>query len=87
MINFSFSIENPFSKKFKGLIFKHGPLSSHKRWELEVNKTNVLLGLSFALTAMRDHAGLIIGISLLTFEMHFQIYDTRHWNRLLNSWE
>ena len=87
MINFSCSIENPLSKKFKGLIFKNGSLYCHKRWELEVNKTNVLLGLEFALTAMRDHAGLTIGVSLLTFELHFQIYDTRHWNRLLNNWE
>jgi hypothetical protein len=86
MISISFSISNPFSKNFKPLFFKHGSLTNNKRWEFEVHRTNRLIGFELTWTAMSDHAGLSINLSILTFEFYFQIYDRRHWNNIINDW-
>lgn len=87
MIGFSLYLQNPFSKKFKSIFFKVGTLSKHKYWDFEINQTNVLLGMEFSWTAMTDHAGVKISLALLTYELSFQIYDHRHWNSMLNTWD
>jgi len=86
MIDFSFHVNNPFSKRFKSLFFKHGNITKHKHWEFELHQTNTLIGMSVSWSIMKDHAGIDIELSFLTLSSQFQIYDIRHWNKLLNKW-
>jgi hypothetical protein len=87
MIHFSFSLRNPFYKKFKTLFYTAGSITQNKKFELEIHQNSNILGLEFSLTTKQDHAGMTLGFSFLTLELHFQIYDKRHWNSLLNNWQ
>lgn len=87
MINFCLSLRNPFSKNFKNLFFKVGRLTKNKTWDFEINQTNGIIGIDFNWTFMSDHAGVTLVLVFLSFEISFQIYDNRHWNNILNTWD
>lgn len=87
MINFCLSLRNPFSNKFKNLFFKVGRLTKNKTWDIEINQTNGIIGVDFSWTFMKDHAGLTLMFVFLSFEIGFQIYDNRHWNHIMNTWD
>jgi len=87
MILFNLNITNPFADRFDSIFNRAGMLNKHKAWEFEILKVNCILNLAMAFTTQRDHAGLKIEFGLLGFELHFQIYDIRHWNYTEKNWE
>ncbi len=89
IIKLHLEILNPWSKdRFKNLGCIHGPISKNKAWELEHTFFDgTLLDFSFNITAKEDHAGLEIVLGILTYGIHFRIYDTRHWNIEKRTWE
>lgn len=88
---FQFSLRNYFKKKnvFDNLwvFFKH--LSKNKNIEIELLKSNnywfkVELDGSFI---GQDHAGIFFEISLASYCLTLNLYDSRHWDSKNNCWE
>jgi len=52
-----------------------------------VCRCRTFLELSVNYTVKQDHAGFNFTIGLLGYDLAFTIYDTRHWNYNLNTWE
>ena len=52
----------------------------HKFIELEFYTSPGLVGVNFNFTTRRDHAGLDIKLTLFGRTIHFNFYDSRHWN-------
>ena len=46
-----------------------------------------LLEINIEWTSRCDHAGPRIELGLLGYEFCIRIYDTRHWDYALNTWE
>jgi len=90
IINIRIEIANPFDRWefFKDLGCLWGKLGKHSAWELQHSFYTGLIA-DFELRWCRevDHAGFEFGIGLLGYGIHFRIYDTRHWNYELNTWE
>lgn len=88
MINFHLEISNPFSKnRFKDLGSLHGKISKNKFWELQHTfYDGTILESTFKFSTKGDHAGLEIVLGVITYGIHFRIYDTRHWDYETNRW-
>lgn len=87
MISFSFGISSPFEVDFKNFWCRtwNTPFE-HKYVELELYTTEDLVGCNFLLTSKRDHAGLDIQLSLFSRCVHFNFYDSRHWDIETGKW-
>lgn len=73
---------------FKNLGCVSGRLAKHLAWELEhTYHSGDLFEVDVRVSAREDHAGLSFDLCLFGYSVHFQIYDTRHWNYGTNSWE
>lgn len=81
-------LTNPWSKdRFKNLGCIFGKISKNLAWELEHTfYDGTILDFSFTVSRQEDHAGLEIVLGLLTYGIHFKIYDTRHWDHENNRW-
>jgi hypothetical protein len=87
MINFNFTINNPWSNRWSIIWFKNGLLPKHKAWEFNVYRTHYLVDVETHLTFKGDHAGFLLTIGLFGYAVEFRIYDTRHWNYEKDGWE
>ena len=87
LFNLQTQIYLPFDH-FKNLGSISGRISSNKAWELEhTYYSGSLLDVDISLSVREHHAGFEITLGLFGYGVHFQIYDTRHWNYELNCWE
>jgi len=87
MIYFNFTIDNPWSDRWRTIWYKNGLLSRNKAWEFNGYKTNQIINLHFKLNFKGDHAGLQLELGLLGYDLEFSIYDTRHWDYEHDCWE
>lgn len=90
MLNFDLVLHNLWSKeKFKALWNKSGSITEYKHWELELTSySKDFLGIRLDTRWRgRDHAGFSVEFILLGYNLHANIYDSRHWNYENNSWE
>lgn len=88
MINFSFSLLNPFSDRFSPIYTNSGATGiAHKFWEFNVYGTNSIVDLRISYTVREDHAGLEIFMGFLGWSFEFRIYDNRHWDFKNMCWE
>lgn len=87
MINVRFFIENPYSDFFKNCRCWSKKITKHKAWELQTYRTNTIIEFELELSHRRDHAGFRIGFGFFSFNITFQIYDTRHWDYENGRWE
>ena len=78
MINFNFSIANPWSNRWNVLFFKNGPLPRHKAWEFNGYQTHHIVDVDFRLSFTGDHPGVFVTLGLLGYAVEFSVYDTRH---------
>ena len=86
MIYFSFTIQNPWSIKFKSLFGKHGILTKNKLWEVCCYKDPVLVRLSIEINFRKSHGGIDMEMGLLGYTIGAQIYDNRHWEYEKGTW-
>lgn len=86
MINFNFNVSNPWSRRWIVLWTKNCMLSSNKAVEFNGYKTNSLVSIDFDLNIRTDHAGVRLMLGLFGYEVEFHFYDTRHWDREMESW-
>ena len=89
MFTLRFELKNPFSRDyFKNLGSIHGRITKHKAWELEHTfYDGQLVDVDISWLTQRDHAGINVVVGLLGYAIHFSIYDTRHWDYGLGTWE
>ncbi len=87
MIKISFSIINPWSDKFDAGYSWYGKLTKNKAWEVQFYRSNTIAEALAELTHRQDHAGLGLELGLLSFNLTFKLYDSRHWNYATKSWE
>ena len=87
MIALNFNIRNPWSDRFKNLWSRRGSLPiKHKHWELEILQGADIVQLMLNVTHRQSHGGLEIEIGALGYNIHFVIYDSRHWDYITETW-
>lgn len=88
MIYFNLNIRNPkWWDRFKNIKVWMGETPiKNKYWEVQVIKNDNLFRLEFEVTTQQDHAGCNLELGLLGYEIHFTIYDNRHWNHEESRW-
>lgn len=81
MINFRFSLENPFWNRFETIWWKAGKtLFKHKFWEVQIMKADDLLTFDLRFNTRCDHAGIDLWVGLFGYSINFNFYDSRHWD-------
>ena len=86
LFNLQAQIYLPFDH-FKNLGSISGRISSNKAWELEhTYYSGSLLDIDISLSVREHHAGFEITVGLFGYGVHFQIYDTRHWDYEKNAY-
>lgn len=87
MISFNFNLRNPWSNEFANLRSRaYATPFKNKFIELEFYKDSTLVSFMFNWTIRQSHAGLDIDIGLLGYNVHFNLYDNRHWNTEEGRW-
>jgi len=87
MIYLNLTFRNPFSDKFEHVYATGSRLFKHKAWEFEIYRSDTIAELETRITIREDHAGVKLGIGLLSWTINLQFYDTRHWNYNTKTWE
>lgn len=88
MINFRFTITNPWWDRFASIKHWHGKTPfKHKCWELQLLKSDDIVAYDLRISARSDHAGLDLWLGLFGYSMNFIFYDNRHWNIEEGAWE
>ena len=62
------------------------PGTDHKNLEIELVRTENLLGISLDIHPWRDHGGATIMFGVLHHEININLYDTRHWDVHKGQW-
>lgn len=92
MLKANFSIYNPYFTEddgsFRNLFCSERGITEHKSYCFEITHyERDWLEFEFGLSWRgEDHAGLNFTLGLLTYSMHFRVYDNRHWNHETNAW-
>lgn len=89
MIYFNINIRNPnWAERFKNIKVWAGPTPfQNKWWEVQILENDNLLRCEFEFTVKQDHAGINLELGLLGYEVHFTVYDNRHWDYEKNDWK
>ena len=88
MISFNFNLRNPWSNTFKNLwCCSYSTPFKNKFIELEITKDFTLVSFMFNWTIRQSHAGLDLELGLLGYNIHFNFYDSRHWDVENKCWE
>ena len=81
MISFNFNIRNPWSDLFENLWCRsYATPFKNKFIELEVTRDFTLVSFRFNWTVRQSHAGLDLEVGVFGYNVHFNFYDSRHWN-------
>lgn len=88
MIYLNLNLRNPWGKdNFKSIKTWHGStFVPNKYWEVQVIRCYNFLRFEFAVTMREDHAGVNLELGLFGYEIHFTVYDNRHWDYDNNCW-
>ena len=87
MINFNFSITNPWSTRFSNLWCRsYATPFKNKFIELEIYKDTNVVSLAVQLNSRQDHSGLSIELGLVGYSFNCKFYDCRHWDYQTNKW-
>lgn len=87
MIRINLNLDNPRQwPSFRHLGNAHGRISNNKMWELEHYCGSTIFAFELNWTTRTDHAGFEFTVALLSYHIHANIYDRRHWNTDTNSW-
>lgn len=81
MINFSFNLSNPWSRRWKNVWSRAYELPIKNKFiELEVIKDTTIVSFMIRLSTRTDHGGLYFDLGILGYSFAFNFYDSRHWN-------
>jgi hypothetical protein len=81
MIRLNFTLRNAWSDRSGNIKWWAGgtPFKT-KFWEVQLLKSNTVIGTDVEWTVRQDHAGVRLVLGLLGYELDMNIYDNRHWN-------
>jgi len=86
IISLHTSINGP-GNYFKNLGWVTGKLTKNKFWELEhYIQCATLFNFDLSFSVGENHAGFNFEIGLLGYNIHYKIYDVRHWDHLEHRW-
>ena len=81
MISLNFNIRNPWSNRFENLWCRaYDTPFKHKHIELELTRDFTIVSFRFNWTVRQSHAGLDLEAGLFGYCLHFNLYDSRHWD-------
>ena len=87
IFNLRTQLSLPFDH-FKNLGCISGRITKHTAWELEhTYYSGSLFDIDVSWSIREDHAGFEICLGLFGYEVHFHIYDTRHWDEYHKQWQ
>ena len=87
MIAICIGLRNIWSKRWGIIKTWHGrTFIKNKFWEIQINKTNDIIGIDFRITAKQSHAGSYLALGFIGYEILFNIYDNRHWDSEKDNW-
>jgi hypothetical protein len=86
MICLNLTIRNPWSDRFEIVVAGGKKITQNKAWEFEIYRSDTVIELETRITVREDHAGVVLGLGLLSWTVRAQIYDTRHWNYETKKW-
>lgn len=87
MINFSFSLINPWGKRWSNVWCRvYNTPFKNKFLELEVLKDTTIVSFMFRLATRQSHGGLSMELGLLGYSFNFNFYDNRHWSYELDRY-
>ena len=88
MIYFNINLRNPWwAERFENIWNTSGSIPiKHKYYEVQIIKNDNLFRVEFGFTIKEDHAGVNLEFGILGYEIHFTIYDHRHWNYKEDRW-
>jgi len=78
MINFKFSLTNPWKYRWNNLFAKHGMVTEIYAWEFNGYRSSYIVDIDFHITTKADHAGLTIMLGLLGYHVEFLVYSIYH---------
>lgn len=79
MINIRATIRNPWSDRFQRVCTRWGPTFwVNWFWEVDVFRSSDIFDCYLRVTPGEDHAGVYVGLALLTWNLDISIYDCRH---------
>lgn len=78
MFYFSLAIQLPIKNFFKIIEVFNYQISKHKFIEIGLYRSPTIFGLSLNITVNKDHPGIHLSLSLLTYQISFDLYDNRH---------
>jgi len=88
MINFNFSLRNPFSQQFKNLwSYCSSTPFEYKFIELQLYKDSSIIAVDFMWTIRQSHSGLRFELGLFGYCCEFNFYDSRHWDYTTNAYQ
>ena len=88
MINFRFSLENPWWIRFDNIKSWAGKTPfENKFWEVQVMKSDDIVAVDLRITTQTDHAGVDLWLGLLGYAVNLQFYDNRHWDYSTDNWK
>ena len=87
VIYINLTIRNPWSDRFEIVSSWGQKIFKHKAWEIEIYRSDTVAELEFKITLQEDHAGVTLGLGLISYTLRAQLYDTRHWNYATQCWE
>jgi len=88
MISLNFNIRNPWSNTFKNLWCRaYNTPFKNKFIELELTQDFTIVSFRFNWTVRQSHAGLDLEAGFFGYCLHFQFYDSRHWDQKKDSYE
>lgn len=87
MISFNFNVTNPFNHRWDCIANPSYQFSKNKIIELQVDRTNDIIGFGFRLTFRQAHAGIFFSLALLGYDVTIHFYDSRHWDNENNCWQ
>lgn len=87
MISISFSLSNPWSRRWKNVWTRVYELPVKNKFiELEVYKDTTIVSFMFQLSTRTDHGGLYFDLGMLGYSFSFNFYDNRHWDHELDRY-
>lgn len=78
MITINLCITNPWSDRFEPLWSWGSRIVTHWAWEFEIYRCDTLAEIELRVAPNQDHAGVTLGLGLLSWALRAQIYDVRH---------
>lgn len=87
MINFSFTLLNPWSKRWSNVWSRtYKTPFENKFLELELHKDTTIVSFTLHLSTRQSHGGLSMELGLLGYSFNFNFYDNRHWSYELDRY-